>query len=421
MTLAVGISALPMTVTPAGRDTAKWSASASRVARWVERREYQAYDPGDGQRSFLRALTLGQFWAERLLTAGVLRAPVNIRPLLGIKPHTSTKGMGYMAWGYLMRFKTEQEPLDAVKARACLQWLSDHRANTPMGWGWGNDFTFTTRAGRIPQGEPTIVWSALIGQAFLAGYSVLGDERYLTSAREVCRWMTALPREVTTQGCCLSYVPTRQVSIHNANMLGAALLAQVGALDGRSTWTDLAGEAMRYSVDRQKPDGSWTYAEEPKYHWVDNFHTGYNLDSLYRYLVALEEPATGPWRSAMEKGMRYYLDHFFLPNGQPRYDAQRTWPVDIQCAAQSIDTLTLLRSVQPGAHAMACRVADWTLQHMQDPAGYFYYRRHRAWVNRTPMFHWGQGTMFKALAHLAGSGHNEALAPGAHTGLRTTP
>jgi hypothetical protein len=71
--------------------------SLNRLSRWVESRQYRAYDPGDGQMSFLRPLTFGSKTLERVLTATVLRSPFNIRPLLGIKPHTSTKGMGYMA------------------------------------------------------------------------------------------------------------------------------------------------------------------------------------------------------------------------------------------------------------------------------------------------------------------------------------
>jgi hypothetical protein len=37
---------------------------------------------------------------------------------------------------------------------------------------------------------------------------------------------------------------------------------------------------------------------------------------------------------------------------------------------------------------------------MQDPSGYFYYRRYPSLTARIPYFHWGQATMFKALAHL---------------------
>jgi hypothetical protein len=37
---------------------------------------------------------------------------------------------------------------------------------------------------------------------------------------------------------------------------------------------------------------------------------------------------------------------------------------------------------------------------MQDQRGYFYYRKYPVVMAKTPMLHWGQGTMFKALAHL---------------------
>jgi hypothetical protein len=37
---------------------------------------------------------------RRVLTVAVLRTPFHIRPWIRIRPHTSTKGVGYMAWGY---------------------------------------------------------------------------------------------------------------------------------------------------------------------------------------------------------------------------------------------------------------------------------------------------------------------------------
>ncbi len=48
------------------------------------------------------------------------------------------------------------------------------------------------------------------------------------------------------------------------------------------------------------------------------------------------------------------------------------------------------------------RVADWTLREMQAADGHFYYRD-LGWTKvRTPMLHWGQGTMIKAIASLLG-------------------
>jgi hypothetical protein len=52
---------------------------------------------------------------------------------------------------------------------------------------------------------------------------------------------------------------------------------------------------------------------------------------------------------------------------------------------------------------------------MQDQQGFFYYRDLGWKIIRTPMFHWGQGTMFKALAHLQeklqGSARSAGVAP----------
>ena len=371
--------------------------SMNRLTRWVERQQYRAYDPGDGQMSFLRHLTFGSRPLERALTAAVLRSPFNIRPLLGIQPHASTKGMGYMAWGYLRRFQATGDTTHAERARMCLDWLLCHRSSGYADLCWGNEFTFTTRAGRIPQGEPTIVWSSLIGQAFVDAFHVLDDPRYLEAANSICDWILKLPRERTPTGTCLSYVAFDQVSIHNSNMLGSALLARVGALTKRGEAIDVARQAMRYSCERQNPNGSWFYGEAKKYHWIDSFHTGYNLDSLKRYIDSTKD---SDFAGQMLRGYEYLKQNFFEADGRTKYMHDRLLPIDIQCAAQAIDTLSLFSASDPEALDLANRVAHWTIAHMQSPEGYFYYRD-IAWTKiRTPMFHWGQGTMFKALAHL---------------------
>jgi hypothetical protein len=376
---------------------ARIKESLRRLEDWVRQHDYRAYDPGDGQLSFLRHLTFGRLPLERVLTAGVLRTPLNMRPMLGIRPHTSTKGMGYMAWGHLRRYRALGDPADAERARHCLDWLLAHRSTRSAHHCWGNDFTFTTRAGRIPRGEPTIVWSGLIGQAFMEAYETLGERRFLSVATSICEWIMQLPRERTASGTCLSYVSLHQVSIHNSNMLGGALLARVGAATLRAEFTELATESMRYSCARQNDDGAWYYGEAEKYHWVDNFHTGYNLDSLRRYR---EASGDRQFDAAMRSGFDYFRGMFFEPDGRPRYMHDRSMPTDIQCAAQAIDTLAFFGQDQPEALPLARRVALWTIDHMQAPDGHFYYRD-LGWMKiRTPMFHWGQGTMFKALAHL---------------------
>lgn len=382
----------------------KIEKSLTQVSKWVETRNYRAYDPGDGQLSFLRFVTFKSLFLERMLTASVLRVPFNIRPLLGIAPHTSTKGMGYMAWGYVRRYKLTNDEQFAQKAVACLDWLIKNRAPGFSQYCWGNHFTFTTRAGRIPHHAPTIVWSSLIGQAFVEAYEGLGNQKYLEVASSICDWILTLPKEETKTGVCLSYVAFKQSSIHNSNMLGAALLARVGKLTQNGRALEMAKLAMQYSCTRQNSDGAWFYGEAAKYQWIDNFHTGYNLDSLKRYI-----DSTGDldFVESLQSGFKYFLANFTEPDGKPKYYHNQSYPIDIQCAAQAIDTLAFFADNNPQALALACKVADWTIDNMQAPDGYFYYRD-LGWKKiKTPMFHWGQATMFKALAHLQNKLSNE--------------
>ena len=371
--------------------------SLRRVQEWVEARDYQGYDPADGLTSWLRPLTLGNVFAERLLQQLIWKSPWNLRPLIGVKPLNSSKGRGFMAWGYLLQFKLTGANAFRDKAVACLDWLIANKSPKQSDYCWGNDFDFTSRAGRIPAQEPTIVWSGLIGQAFLEAYEQLGDRRYLNVTESICNWILTLPREQTSAGSCISYHGRFQSSIHNSNLLGAALLARTWKHTRREELVSVAGDAMRYSCNHQLPDGAWWYGEQPKFHWIDNFHTGYNLDSIKRYIEATGHDV---FQNNLRRGYRYFVETFFEPSGCPRYYHNKTYPVDIQSAAQAIDTLCLLSDEFPGSLDLAADVTRWTIANFFDQSGYFYYRKYLFLMSRTPYFHWGQATMFKALAHL---------------------
>ena len=79
--------------------------SIKKVEKWVEDHAYKGYEPFDGLSSFLRPLTFGNLFAERVLQQLVRQNPINLRPILGIRPQESTKGRGYMAWGFLAMFE----------------------------------------------------------------------------------------------------------------------------------------------------------------------------------------------------------------------------------------------------------------------------------------------------------------------------
>lgn len=372
--------------------------SLASVRKWVEDRDYKGYDPGDGLTSWLRPLTFGNLFAERILQQVIWKSPINLRPLVGIKPMDSTKGRGFMAWGYLLIHSVTGDEGCKSRALECLDWLDRTRIRTAPGHCWGNHFDFSTRSGRMPAHQPTIVWSGLIGQAFLEAYEQTDDARFLEIARSICIWILSVPREKTSSGTCLSYIAYKQNSVHNSNLLGAAVLARTWKHVRTPEYLDVAREAIEYSCSRQRPDGSWFYGEDPKYGWIDNFHTAYNLDALKRYIDNTRDET---YRDNLTRGYRYFKDVFFEPNGRPRYYHNNTFPVDIQCAAQAIDTFSFFTAEDPQALDCATRVAKWTIENMQDKRkGFFHYRQYPILTAKTPYFHWGQATMFKALAHL---------------------
>jgi rhamnogalacturonyl hydrolase YesR len=372
--------------------------SLDAVQGWVEAHDYRGYEPFDGLSSWFRPLTFGNLLAERLLMQLIRQSPVNLRPIMGVRPQESTKGRGYMAHGYLFRYRSSRNPEYLRKAVTCLDWLDHHKAPRYAKHSWSNHFDFSSRGGAYTKHDPIIVWTALIGQAYLEAYELTGEKRWLTIADSVCGWIMDVPREKTAQGNCLSYFAHKQGSIHNANMLGAAMLARTARHTGNKDYVEVARSAMEYSCTRQLADGSWRYAEYSNNHWIDNFHTGYNLDSLKCYI---ENTGDETWRENIRKGLEFYKQHFFEADGCPKYYHDRRYPVDSQCVAQSIETLAGFAREDPECHALALKVAQWTFANMQDPDGHFYYRIYPLMKAKTPMLHWAQGTMFKALAFMS--------------------
>ena len=371
--------------------------SLLKVEDWVERHDYKAYEPFDGLSSFLRPLTFGSLFLDRLLLQLIRQSPINLRPLLGVRPLESTKGRGYMAWGYLSMYKLTGDGRYKEKAETCLEWLIKNKSHRFEDYTWANHFDFASRTGKYSKHEPIIVWTCLIGQAFLDANEILGSARYLDVAKSICNWVVKLPREKTDSGTCISYYAFTQSSIHNSNMLGAAMLARTAKLTGNTEHLKIAAEAMLYSCSRQLPDGAWYYGEAGHHHWIDNFHTGYNLDSLKCYI---DNTGDKSFDDNMRRAFKYFTSTFFEANGRPKYYHDRVYPVDSQCASQAIETLANFAEYDDTSLELGIKVAKWTIENMQDRDGYFYYRQYPLIKAKAPMLHWAQATTYRGLVLL---------------------
>ena len=375
-------------------------ASILRLSGWLERNDYRGYDTFDGLSArFLRPLTFETKLLRIVLQQSVRRFPINLRPLLGIEKYHSSKGMGYLARGFIRLHLATGDPIWAEKAKFTLQWLMDHRSFGYSGACWGNHFDYDSRVLFIASGVPTVVWTSLIGHAFLDAYEHFGDDEYKQIAISICEHIVRDLRTLADgEGVCINYIPGPDCWVHNSNTLGGSFLARAYSHTGNESYLALAKKSMKYTAQHQRPDGSWYYGERGNHHWVDNFHTGYVLDSFRHYAESTDDHC---FDETLERGYEFWKATFFLADGTPRYYDQKTLPVDIQCCSQAIDTLVFFSDRDPEALPLALKVAQWTIKNMQDRTGYFYYRRYSRWlVNKTPTLHWGQATMLCAVAGL---------------------
>jgi hypothetical protein len=375
--------------------------SIGQLAEWLDENDYCGYDTFDGLNArFLRPLTFNNKFLRTVLQQGVRRFPINLRPLLGIAKSRSTKGMGFLARGFMRLHQATGDTARWDKAEYALQWLIDNQSQGYSGACWGNHFDYQARGDfYLPKGVPTVVWTSLIGHAFLDAYDHFQRDAYLKVAASACEHILRdLGRFAEGDSLCINYTPIHNNQVHNANTLGASLLARTYSYTRNESYRGLAERAIQYTARHQRPDSSWYYGEAQYFHWVDNFHTAYLLDSLKHYI---DSTGDDRFQKAVMNGYEYWKNTFFLPDGTPKYYNHKTLPIDIQCCSQAIDTLVFFHDRDPESLSLAMRIAKWTIQHMQDRTGYFYYRRYSRWrVNKTPTLHWGQATMLCALAGL---------------------
>lgn len=372
-----------------------------QLHHYLQHNDYKGWEFDDMLSSkLLNALTFGNLYLKRCVVQLGKLSPVNLRPLLSVPKQESGKARGFFAKGYLAMFQAtgDEQWLDCAKQQ--LEWLARNTIDSHEGIAWGNDFDFASRGGFFPKGLPTVVWTGLISESLVLAYDITKDEAYLKLLEGCCAFVENGLERITTQaqGFCFAYAPTLLNHIHNSNLFGASILLRGHAYLGEPRYRDLAAESVNWTLAHELPQHGFYYGAEDKYRWIDNFHSAYVLDALHLVRQTTGDSLVSQQR--FDDCYHYWRDTFFLEDGTPRYFDNATYPLDIQCAAQAIETFSKLAGHQQGALEMAQKVCGWTLQHMHKPNGAFRYRIEKHYTIELENIHWGQSTMLAALGLL---------------------
>jgi hypothetical protein len=363
---------------------------------YARRADFRGYDPYDALMSpifrlpILRSNRYIRLGAQQVLR----RLPVNLRPVLGIRKHSSAVTCARMLEGYVClsgRGDDYEEPIDA-----CLRRLSELRSCGYSGDCWGYEFDWEPRhaARAIPAGVPNIVATGIVANSLFETYRLTRNRSARDSCESAAQFLLRdLERTRAPNGSfCWGYFPLDRQLVLNANMKGARLCAQVFSITGDTELREAAHAAVKFVVAHQRPDGAWPYAVGDVRSWVDNFHTGYLLDALDAYERYADDRT---FEETKERGWRYYRTHFLTTDCAPRSLDHKLYPVDATACAQTITTLCTFEDVPT-----AVRTAEWTLANMRRRDGAFIYQRHAHYKNRIPYMRWSVAPMFSALSRL---------------------
>ncbi len=383
----------------------KVHSSFFKLKNYCENQKYKGWDPYDGLNSkFFQATSLKKSSFLRLAWIQLFkRNPINLRSLFLVPKQYNAKGIGLFLEGYCnlyeiaksgnLAYGTEDEILEQINFLSDL--LIKIKTRGYSGACWGYNFDWQNRVFFQPRFTPTVVATSFCGEALFKAYEITKNKLQLDCALSACNFIVNdLNRtKIDDYQFIFSYSPLDHSQVYNASLLGAKLLSIGYSYTKNLEWLDLSRRATKTIINKQSSDGSWIYGEHKVQAWKDNFHTGFNLECIWKVVRFTGENS---FKKSFNKGIDYYLENFFLHNKIPKYYHDKLYPIDIHSPAQLIITLSHTNLFSKHKE-LAENVIKWTIDNMQSPNGFFYYQIKKIISSKIPYMRWAQSWMFKSL------------------------
>lgn len=365
---------------------------------WARHRQWRGSDQYDALNATrIPGPVLATPLGRRLVIQAVKRSPVDLREALGIPPGQNAVSLAWATSAYAINgFLSEDEANRRLEQ--ALDLLERLRSPAFAEPSWGYHFDFQSRVFFYPRTQPNTIASVFAGMALLDAHERTGEAKLLDRAHGVGRFFIRhVPQTDDPPGAFFGYLAGDRSPIHNSNLLVCALLGRLSGLTGDKAMADAARQGVRWSVARQRRDGSWPYGERSNLGWVDGFHTGYVLEALNTCARAgLLDSAEDP----VQRGLEFYRGRLFLDDGTPKYFANETYPIDMWSVAQGIQTFAVFSPRQPELLDHALAVFRFASQRMRRRDGLFVFQRRRLWRNSIPHVRGVVAPMVLALARL---------------------
>ncbi len=380
-------------------DLTEINKSFQKLRSYCEEEQFKGWDPFDGLNSQLFK-SIPIIRNSRLCRLAWIqffkKSPVNFRALTGIAKSFNSKGLGLFLTGYCNLYKSNQDKSCLDRIHFLTNKIIELQNRNYSGSCWGYNFDWQARAFFQPANTPTVVVTSFVGDSLFNAYEITNEKRVLDTALSAADFVLKdLNRTYDEKGnFSFSYSPLDNTQVFNASLLGVRLLSSAYMYTKNELYKAEAQKAVRFACDRQQANGAWAYGTLPFHQWVDNFHTGFNLECISDYKRCTGDNS---FEENLRKGLEFYLENFFLEDGTSKYYHNKKYPVDIHSPAQLIVVLSkmdLFKDHEP----LAAKVLTWTIQNMQNEKGYFYYQKKKMFSSHIPYMRWAQAWMFYAMS-----------------------
>ena len=364
----------------------------SALREYIERENYQGYDPYDALNSSFTWLTRFK-WPSVILIQVLKRLPINIRPLLGIRKSVNPKALGLMLSAHCFDYERTRDELHKQRMDTLFDMILAQRSKGWKNYCWGYDFKWASPVKTLEEYSPTIVVSGFISRGIRAYCDLTQKPEALEVLKSIGRFADEdLPKLVEGEGTCISYSTVKKDLCHNASLLAGEVFAALYALTKDESYKEKAYSIALFSANAQNEDGSWAYSKDiatGKVRVQTDFHQGYVIDSLKRIS---KDIGVHDFDSQISKGLDFYFTHQFSEQGKAYWRLPEQWPSDIHHQAQGVITAAVHDS------STAKNILNYTIKHFQLAQGAFAFRKHRLITNRITYMRWAYAWMYLAMS-----------------------
>ena len=257
----------------------------------------------------------------------------------------------------------------------------------------------------IKEGTPLITTVPYVYEAFQQVYQIDGDPQW----REIMRSIADhafydykdLETSPTASSCSYFPLPNDPCVVINASAYRAFLLTKAALDLGEGKYLKVAERNLNFVLETQNANGSWFYSTDGERDFVDHFHTCFVLKALAK----IEEiTGSSKCRSAIERGIAYYVKNLFDPHGRPapfsKAPRLTVYRRELYDYAECINLGVLLSGRSPEFDRIFSGVVKDVLEEWQQSDGSFRARKLLVGWDNVPMHRWAQSQMFRSLSFL---------------------